>query len=124
MLIKLMIIAVLAGGGLARSTVSSHRVQRQPPAGSCSYRGHGLYALPDPRCTPGAIGPAVTQANIHHTICVAGYTARVRPPEDVTEIEKRLSLEVVCDGRLKLATAQLMIARNWVSADRAARARS
>lgn len=169
MLIKVMIVAVLAGGGLARSTVSSHRVQRQPPAGSCTYRGHGVFSLPDPRCTPGAIDPAVTQSDIHRTICVAGYTARIRPPESVTETEKRLSLEaydggralghyeydhlvslelggarndprnlwpepggvpnpkdalenhlhaLVCEGRMKLAAAQLTLARNWVLAYR------
>jgi hypothetical protein len=93
MLIKLMIVAVLAGGGLARSTVSAFRVQPQPAPGSCHYRGHGLYSLPDPRCTPGAIDPAVTQANIYSTICVSGYTERIRPPESVTEAEKRLSMK-------------------------------
>jgi hypothetical protein len=40
---------------------------------------------PDPRCTPGSIDPAVTQANIHRTICVSGYTSRVRPSESQTE---------------------------------------
>jgi hypothetical protein len=169
MLIKLMILAVLAGGGLARSTVSSFKVQRQPPAGACQYRGHGLYALPDPGCTPGAIDPAVTQATIHRTICVSGYTERIRPPEYVTEVEKRLSIEAynagkalhayeydhlvslelggarndrrnlwpepgatpnpkdalenhlhaqVCNDGMKLAAAQLTIARDWVSAYR------
>ena len=39
---------------------------------------------PDPLLTPGAIDPAVTQANIHQTICVSGYTATVRPPESYT----------------------------------------
>ena len=41
--------------------------------------------LPDPRCTPGSIDPIVTQANIHKTICVSGYTAKIRPPEAQTE---------------------------------------
>jgi hypothetical protein len=41
--------------------------------------------LPDPRCAPGGIDPAVTQADIHSTICVSGYTATVRPPEAQTE---------------------------------------
>lgn len=160
---------------LAPSTLSSHRVAPQPPVGSCRYRGHGVFSLPDSRCTPGAIDPAVTQANIQRTICVSGYTERIRPPEYVTEIEKRLSIEAydarkalhayeydhlvslelggarndsrnlwpepgaspnvkdgleahlhaqVCDGRMTLAAAQLMIARNWVSAYRAARGRS
>lgn len=33
---------------------------------------------PDPRLTPGASDPTVMQANIHATICVHGYTAKVR----------------------------------------------
>ena len=169
MLIKLMIVALVAGSGLVASTVSSHTVQPQPRAGSCRYRGHGVYSLPDPRCTPGAIDPTVTQANIHSTICVSGYTERIRPPEDITEAEKRLSVKAysatkplhsyeydhlvalelggarndprnlwpdpgpipnfkdelagrlrkrVCEGQMKLATAQTMIARNWISAYR------
>ena len=40
--------------------------------------------LPDPKCTPGATDPAVTQANIDSTICVSGYTTTVRPPTSVT----------------------------------------
>ncbi|MBO0825494.1 MAG: hypothetical protein J2P27_16825 [Actinobacteria bacterium] len=44
--------------------------------------------LPDPHCTPGGIDPAVTQANIHSTICVSGYTSTVRPPESQTEAFK------------------------------------
>jgi hypothetical protein len=51
--------------------------------GHCSYRDHGQ--LPDPRCTPGSIDPAVTQANIGSTICRSGYTKTVRPPEAQTE---------------------------------------
>jgi hypothetical protein len=36
--------------------------------------------LPDQHCTPGAATSAVTQANIHTTICVTGYTGTIRPP--------------------------------------------
>jgi hypothetical protein len=52
----------------------------------CSYRGgqpRGL-VLPDPVCTPGVADPSVTQANIHQTICVAGYSTRVRPSTSYT----------------------------------------
>ncbi len=52
----------------------------------CGYRDGGR--LPDPHCTPGSIDPAVTQANIHSTICVSGYTKTVRPPESQTEAFK------------------------------------
>jgi hypothetical protein len=45
--------------------------------------------LPDPACTPGAIDPAVTQENIHQTICVPGYSKTVRPPVGVTNLMKR-----------------------------------
>ena len=51
--------------------------------GQCSYRDHGQ--LPDPRCTPGSIDPAVTQADIRSTICKKGWTRTVRPPESQTE---------------------------------------
>jgi len=51
--------------------------------GHCAYRDHGQ--LPDPRCTPGSIDPAVTQADIRSTICKKGWTATVRPPESQTE---------------------------------------
>jgi len=159
--------APTTAAGLVRSRVSAHHVQPQPPAGSCHARGHGLYSLPDPRCTPGAIDPAVTQSNLFSTICRSGYSQSVRPPESVTEAEKRgslaaygddrplhdyeydhlVSLELggarndprnlwpepgaspnpkdsiedrlharVCDGAIKLAAAQLAIARNWITA--------
>jgi hypothetical protein len=52
----------------------------------CAARERG--SLPDPRCTPGSIDPAVTQANIGSTICRSGYTAKVRPPESQTEHAK------------------------------------
>jgi len=40
--------------------------------------------LPNVKLTPGAINPAVTQANIRSTICVVGWTATVRPPVNYT----------------------------------------
>jgi len=40
--------------------------------------------LPNPISTPGALNPAVTQGNIHSTICVSGYTARIRPSSSST----------------------------------------
>jgi hypothetical protein len=51
--------------------------------GPCRARDGG--ELPDRSCTPGAIDPAVTQANIQSTICRSGYTTTVRPPESQTE---------------------------------------
>lgn len=158
-----------AAGALASSRASVHVVQPQPAAGSCHARGRGPYSLPDSRCTPGAIDPAVTQGDLARTICRPGYSAAVRPPESITEREKPASLRAygdhqplrayeydhlvplelggarndprnlwpepgrapnpkdslenrlharVCDGQLRLVTAQLAIARDWVGASR------
>jgi hypothetical protein len=53
---------------------------------SCHARDHGR--LPDLACTPGSVDPAVTQRDIRSTICRAGWTATVRPPERQTEHAK------------------------------------
>ncbi|MGZ6803708.1 MAG: hypothetical protein ACXVFU_11735 [Nocardioidaceae bacterium] len=82
--------------GLPASHAPATQVQGQPPAGSCHVRGSGA-PLPDPRCTPGALDPAVTQATIGSTICVAGYTRTVRPPSSVTAPEKRASMQAYGD---------------------------
>jgi hypothetical protein len=52
---------------------------------------------PDLALTPGASDPNVTQANIKQTICVAGYTRTVRPPESYTE---PLKLQQIASLRL------------------------
>lgn len=54
---------------------------------------HGLHplrdALPNSSLTPGALNPAVAQADIQQTICVRGYSRSIRPPERYTERLKR-----------------------------------
>lgn len=49
--------------------------------------------LPDPVCTPGATNPEVTQSNISRTICVSGYTAKIRPPVSYTNKLKRQQMQ-------------------------------
>jgi hypothetical protein len=78
--------------GLAYSKASNQVVQQQPPTGSCHAIGSGLYSRPDPRCTPGALNPRVTQGTIRRTICRHGWTSSVRPPERITEQEKAASM--------------------------------
>ena len=39
----------------------------------------------------------MTQSDIHSTICRRGYTESVRPPESVTEPEKRASMKAYGD---------------------------
>ncbi len=72
---------------------ATYSVQPQPPPHSCHYTFIGTDPLPDPHCTPGALNPRVTQGVIDSTICKSGYTSSIRPPEGITEPEKRASAE-------------------------------
>ena len=105
-LIPVVLIATLAataacdpklGSPTAASTTSSASSPQARTAGLAEVHDPGkvtgtaaasCHALsgprPDPLCTPGAIDPAVTQANIGSTICKSGYTATVRPPTSQT----------------------------------------
>lgn len=56
---------------------------------SCHTGTDSGQPLPDPRCTPGALNPAVTQATIGVTICKSGWTATIRPPVSYTDRLKR-----------------------------------
>jgi hypothetical protein len=168
-------VAAAAARNLVYSTASAHQVQRQPRAGACHAIGAGLYARPDAHCTPGALNPQVRPATTATTICRAGWTSTVRPPESITRSEKLASLlaysdhlgasayeydhlvplelggavndprnlwpetdygvragfylnpkdrlervlnRLVCNGAMALATAQRLIATDWVSAYR------
>jgi hypothetical protein len=71
---------------------SHYTIQQQPAPGSCHYRYDHGQPLEDPACTPGAISPAVTQANLNTTICRSGgYTSGIRPSSYVTGKEKALN---------------------------------
>ena len=85
-------LARLATNGLAYSSASARVIQRQPARGTCHTRGSGLYSRPDPRCTPGALNPAVTQPTVGTTICRRGWTRTVRPDVSITEPEKLASM--------------------------------
>ena len=61
---------------------------RTEPWGPFRRTGINNRPEPDPALTPGATNPAVTQATIGRTICVSGYTTRIRPPESYTEVLK------------------------------------
>lgn len=50
-------------------------------------------ALPNPTLTPGALNLNVTQANIHSTICVPGWTAKIRPSSYFTDKLKRAQIK-------------------------------
>src|SRR5260221_14592499 len=81
---------VLAGcGSMTGAPVAAPSTAPTGAGGSCHARGAPPSVLPDPSCTPGATNPGVTQANIHQTICVQGWTKTVRPPVDYTSQLKR-----------------------------------
>ena len=48
--------------------------------------------LPDHQLTPGAINPDVTQDNIQDTICVKGFTKKIRPQANYTNRLKKKQL--------------------------------
>jgi hypothetical protein len=60
-------------------------------------------AVPNPRMTPGALNPDVTQATIHSTICVKYYTRAIRPEQGYTARLKREQIVVYgySDRRLR-----------------------
>ncbi len=59
---------------------------------SLNARAGPEYAYPNRELTPGSIDPTVTEENVQSTICVAGYTETVRPPERITH---RLKLQIM-----------------------------
>ncbi|MEV8547945.1 hypothetical protein [Streptomyces sp. NPDC051572] len=80
--------AIAVGAGPQKT----YTVQQQPAAGSCHYRYLKGEPIEDPTCTPGAVSPAVTQANLKSTICrKGGYTSGIRPSTSVTGREKKLN---------------------------------
>jgi hypothetical protein len=70
---------------------ANYVVEPQPPAGSCHYSSIGADPLPDAHCTPGAVNPQVSPSSLASTICKSGYASSIRPPESITEPEKRAS---------------------------------
>jgi len=87
-------------GDKAIDTHQSHRDEndRQNQNYGSSYNANNNYsdgqqgdmapaseALPNPKLTPGALNPAVTQQTLGETICrPGGYTKSIRPPESYT----------------------------------------
>jgi hypothetical protein len=91
----LLIVVVLAGGLGAwlawhslQSSQASAVVSIPTPTATTPGGCHSVNGLPDPICTPGVADPRVTQANILTTICVSGYTTKVRPSTAYTDALK------------------------------------
>lgn len=99
--IAAILLLLLSGCGSSASQtlqLATHEIdQAQLPVvpGQCSYQGQ----LPDPACTPGEVDPAINQNNIQITICVTGYTTKVRPPVSYTEPLKVQSMRAYRDTK-------------------------
>src|SRR5437763_16156552 len=81
-------LATLALAGCAAGSGATGDTGGRGTARGCRARG----ALPDPRCTPGAVDARVDQADVRRTICIPGFTRRVRPPVSYTDGLKRRQL--------------------------------
>jgi hypothetical protein len=85
--------AAIAPIKFSYSPTSANKVLQVFPARStCHVKFVGIDPLPDPRCTPGALNPAVTQGTLATTICKVGYTTTIRPSTSITGREKTASL--------------------------------
>src|SRR5438445_32968 len=99
--IVIIAVVTIAVVGIPQANIMKPSPHVQPNQGSDQYLPYMTMqtcaivndTLPDPKCTPGAIDPTVTQDNIDSTICVSGYTKTVRPPVSVTEPQKLESMK-------------------------------
>jgi hypothetical protein len=74
---------LVVGLGLVGALAFASPVAAATPAATVLRTG-----LPSRALTPGVLNPAVTQATIHSTICVAGWTKTIRPPASYTNALK------------------------------------
>jgi len=90
----LVVAAVVAGAWAGRGWLSTTRVELQAiTAPITPHKCHSVDGLPDPSCTPGVADPRVTQDDILTTICVTGYTKKVRPSSLYTNALKRRQIQ-------------------------------
>jgi hypothetical protein len=73
----------------ASTTAASSPAATVTTPGEC----HSINGLPDLICTPGVADPRVTQDNIITTICVSGYTTKVRPSSRYTDALKVVQIK-------------------------------
>ncbi len=71
-----------SGGHTSSSSSGGHTSSSSSGGGGGQCMA--LNGRADRNCTPGAFNPAVTQATIHSTICVSGWTSTIRPPSSYT----------------------------------------
>ena len=84
---------VISIGGSAITMVALLSVLVGPASASTPADHVLATGLPSRTLTPGATNPAVTQATIHQTICLVGWTATIRPSSSYTSALKARQLE-------------------------------
>jgi hypothetical protein len=72
------------GSGAAGASFAPKATGVLPPTSNTAPADR-LAGEPDPKLTPGALNPSVTQATIGSTICVSGWTATIRPSSSFTD---------------------------------------
>jgi len=93
----------IAWVALASSHPSPTAVSTSTATAAVAGECHSVNGLPDPICTPGVADPRVTQDNILTTICVSGYTTRVRPSSSYTNALKAQQIKAYGYTDTKLA---------------------
>lgn len=91
----LLVVAIgvaIALAALASSHPNPVAVSTPTATAAVTSQCHSMNGLPDPICTPGVADPRVTQDNILTTICVSGYTSKVRPSSRYTDALKALQI--------------------------------
>lgn len=95
------------GVGLAwhshESSVASPVISTPTTTVPATSQCRSVNGLPDPKCTPGVADPRVTQDNLLTTICVSGYTTRVRPSSRYTDALKTQQIQAYGYADTKLA---------------------
>ena len=90
-LIGLLILALISGCASPPQNTTSNSTENstvQTHIALCQFNN----GLPDPNCTAGSIDTAVNQNNIQETICIAGYTEKIRPSTSYTDSLKNVSI--------------------------------
>ena len=89
------------GAPMALVIIAAALFAASPVAAATAAAGVLRTGLPSRSLTPGATNPAVTQATIHQTICVSGWTAKIRPPSSYTtalKVQQLATMALPIDG--------------------------
>jgi hypothetical protein len=106
-LLSVCLLVLVLGVGVAwhshESSIASPVVTTPTATAAVTGECHSVNGLPDPTCTPGVADPRVAQDNILTTICVSGYTTRIRPSVRYTDALKAQQIKAYGYTDTKLA---------------------